>query len=57
MVGDLIGKPGRVVLERLLPELREERGIDFVTANDENVAGGMGFNTDQIGRVSASERD
>ncbi len=43
MVGDLIGKPGRVALERLLPELREERGIDFVTANGENVAGGMGL--------------
>ena len=27
----------------LLPGLREERGIDFVTANGENVAGGMGL--------------
>ena len=43
MVGDLIGKPGRVALERTLPGLREERGIDFVTANGENVAGGMGL--------------
>jgi 2',3'-cyclic-nucleotide 2'-phosphodiesterase len=43
MVGDVIGKPGRVALERTLPELRESRGIDFVTANGENVAGGMGL--------------
>jgi metallophosphoesterase (TIGR00282 family) len=43
MLGDLIGKPGRVAIERCLPELREERGIDFVTANGENVAGGMGL--------------
>jgi 2',3'-cyclic-nucleotide 2'-phosphodiesterase len=43
MVGDLIGKPGRVAVERVLPGLREERGIDFVTANGENVAGGMGL--------------
>ena len=43
MIGDLIGKPGRVAVEQLLPALREERGIDFVTANGENVAGGMGL--------------
>src|SRR5215471_2279301 len=43
MIGDLIGKPGRVAIEQTLPGLREERGIDFVTANGENVAGGMGL--------------
>ncbi len=43
MLGDLIGKPGRVAAEHVLPDLREQRGIDFVTANGENVAGGMGL--------------
>ena len=43
MIGDIIGKPGRVAVEELLPALRDERGIDFVTANGENVAGGMGL--------------
>ena len=43
MIGDLIGKPGRAAVEALLPALRDERGIDFVTANGENVAGGMGL--------------
>jgi hypothetical protein len=43
MIGDMIGKPGRVAVEQLLPALRDERGIDFVTANGENVAGGMGL--------------
>ncbi len=43
MVGDVIGKPGRVAVEQTLPGLREERGIDFVTANGENLAGGMGL--------------
>ncbi|MBA2489111.1 MAG: TIGR00282 family metallophosphoesterase [Chloroflexi bacterium] len=43
MVGDLIGKPGRNLLERELAGLRHERGIDFVVANGENVAGGMGL--------------
>ena len=43
MIGDVIGKPGRVAVEQTLPELREERRVDFVTANGENLAGGMGL--------------
>jgi metallophosphoesterase (TIGR00282 family) len=43
MIGDIIGKPGRQAIEQLLPALRDERGIDFVTANGENLAGGMGL--------------
>ena len=43
MIGDMIGKPGRVAVEQLLAELRDARQIDFVTANGENVAGGMGL--------------
>ncbi len=43
MIGDVIGKPGRLAVEQLLPALREERRIDFVTANGENLAGGMGL--------------
>ena len=43
MVGDVIGKPGRLAIEALLPLLRDERQLDFVTANGENLAGGMGL--------------
>lgn len=43
MIGDVIGKPGRVAIERTLPDLRRERDVDFVTANGENLAGGMGL--------------
>jgi metallophosphoesterase (TIGR00282 family) len=43
MIGDVIGKPGRVALEQVLSALRAERGIDLVTANGENLAGGMGL--------------
>jgi metallophosphoesterase (TIGR00282 family) len=43
MIGDVIGRPGRVALERTLPGLRDERGVDLVTANGENLAGGMGL--------------
>lgn len=43
MIGDVIGKPGRQAVEALLPRIREERSVDFVTANGENLAGGMGL--------------
>jgi len=43
MIGDVIGKPGRLAVTQRLPGLRRERGIDFVTANGENLAGGMGL--------------
>jgi metallophosphoesterase (TIGR00282 family) len=43
MIGDVIGSPGRKAVEALLPALRDERSIDFVTANGENLAGGMGL--------------
>ncbi len=43
MIGDVIGKTGRVALERTLPALRDERHVDLVTANGENLAGGMGL--------------
>jgi 2',3'-cyclic-nucleotide 2'-phosphodiesterase len=43
MLGDVIGKPGRVAVEETIPGLRSERDLDFVTANGENLAGGMGL--------------
>ena len=43
MLGDLICKPGRDAAAQVVPQLREERHIDFVTANGENVAAGRGL--------------
>lgn len=57
MIGDLIGKPGRLAVEQLLPELRDARGIDFVTANGENVAGGMGLTPSLAEAILASGVD
>ena len=51
MIGDAIGKPGRQALERELRGVREERGIDFVTVNGENVAGGMGLTMSTAGAL------
>jgi len=43
MVGDVIGKPGRRAVNKLLPDLRQQYGLDLVIANAENVAGGLGL--------------
>jgi len=41
-VGDIIGKPGRRVLGRLLPRLVDHHRADYVVVNIENAAGGFG---------------
>jgi len=43
LIGDIIGRPGRAVVERMVVPLREERAIDVVIANCENAAGGAGI--------------
>ncbi|MCK4297964.1 MAG: YmdB family metallophosphoesterase, partial [Planctomycetes bacterium] len=46
-IGDVVGKPGRRAVARLLPDYRTQRSVDFVLANAENAAGGSGL-TPQI---------
>lgn len=43
VIGDVVGKPARKAVVKLLPELRKEFDIDFVIANAENLAHGFGF--------------
>jgi len=43
VIGDIVGKPGRRAIGKLLPGLREEYGFDLVIANAENAAGGLGL--------------
>lgn len=56
-VGDVIGRPGRRVLQRLLPKLRDERRIDYVVVNVENAAGGFGVTPDLLRELDALEID
>jgi metallophosphoesterase (TIGR00282 family) len=41
-IGDIIGRPGRLAVQKLLPGLRNQYGIEMVIANVENTAGGIG---------------
>jgi len=43
LIGDIVGKPGRDIIGKYLPKLKEEQGIDFVVANHENASHGFGL--------------
>jgi metallophosphoesterase (TIGR00282 family) len=42
-VGDVVGSPGRQVLEAALPAIREQHEPDWLVVNGENSAGGLGI--------------
>jgi len=42
-IGDIIGKPGRNAVKKILPGLRSEHDIGLVIGNGENAAGGLGL--------------
>lgn len=45
-IGDIVGRPGRDVVNERLASLRAEHEIDFVIANGENAAAGAGITAD-----------
>ena len=42
-IGDIVGKPGRKLVKKWLPQLKKEFNIDYVIANYENLAHGFGI--------------
>ncbi len=44
-LGDIVGRPGRQIVNQRLAALVRERNIDLVVANAENIAGGSGITT------------
>ncbi|MEE8419932.1 MAG: TIGR00282 family metallophosphoesterase [Dehalococcoidales bacterium] len=43
LIGDIIGRPGRQVVEQFVPALRRQYELDMIIANAENSAGGFGL--------------
>jgi 2',3'-cyclic-nucleotide 2'-phosphodiesterase len=43
-IGDIVGRPGRGAIKKLLPQIREEHSPDLIIANGENVSHGKGIN-------------
>jgi len=56
-IGDVIGKPGRLALTRLLPSLKQENDINFTIANAENSAGGIGVTPDTAADLLSAGAD
>ena len=50
-VGDVMGEAGLKVVEKVLPGLRREHGIDFVVAQAENLSDGKGIRADDFHRL------
>jgi len=42
-IGDIMGRPGRQTVQKVLPGLISEHGIDFVIAQGENLSSGKGL--------------
>lgn len=42
-IGDIVGKPGRKLVKKWLPQFKKEFNIDYVIANYENLAHGFGI--------------
>ena len=50
-IGDIVGKPGRLIIKKHLQRLRQEHFLDFVIANYENASHGFGLtqkNADEL---------
>ena len=56
-IGDVVGRSGRRALRELLPGLRDELAPDFVIANGENAAGGMGITPKEAEELLAAGVD
>ena len=50
-LGDIVGRAGRQALRQHLPALRKHLELDFIIANGENMAGGVGMTCDTIDEV------
>ena len=47
-LGDIVGKPGKAALRKRLKLIRQESQIDFIVANGENSAGGIGIDLESL---------
>jgi hypothetical protein len=57
LIGDIVGKPGKQMVQRALPGLRREAALDLVIANAENAAGGSGLTPKIFGELLAAGVD
>jgi 2',3'-cyclic-nucleotide 2'-phosphodiesterase len=56
-IGDIVGRPGRQIVHKLLGGLRKQYGIDLVIANGENAAGGFGLSVSTANELLGNNAD
>jgi metallophosphoesterase (TIGR00282 family) len=56
-VGDVVGRPGRLGLAAILPDLRTELEVHLVVVNGENSAGGFGITAKTTEEILAAGAD
>jgi len=49
--GDIVGKPGRQAIKKILPELKKKHEPDLILANGENLAHGKGISQDSVKEI------
>jgi metallophosphoesterase (TIGR00282 family) len=57
MIGDVVGEPGLLALERQLPALVAEHKAAFTVVNGENAAEGFGMTAQDLNRIFAAGAD
>ncbi len=56
-IGDIFGRPGRDLVKKLLPSIREKYAPDLILANAENLNHGNGFNFSGIQKMRGAGID
>lgn len=56
-IGDIMARPGREVVQKVLPGLRRKHGLDLVIAQSENVSHGRGMTPGHMHQLIASGVD
>ncbi|MDA3839609.1 MAG: TIGR00282 family metallophosphoesterase [Patescibacteria group bacterium] len=56
-IGDIIGKPGREIINKTLPSIIKEKKIDIVIANPENAAHGRGVTPEILEEIQKAGVD
>jgi len=57
MLGDIVGLPGRLAVEQLLPQIRQRWQPDLIIANAENTAHGSGLTPKQFNKLRSTGLD
>ena len=55
--GDIVGRPGREAIKKIIPELKKEHQPDLIVANVENIAHGKGITKKSLDEILESGVD